>query len=481
MRKGSVLRIAALSVMLAAACGTGVRQAQAEASPTGVPNYQYTLEQVGSFEGERDSISFYRSSSTSYACAEKDGGRQLLANDGSFLMDGAVFSNVEYLGNGLYGATLKDGDETSTGIVSVDGKVLVPFDVVMILKSWNNPQGYRFVEVLHSDGKASNKEEAFFSIDSSGTVSFSPREGAAMYKGHTHVFDLKKGAYVDEKNIKITTAYVDTFTDMGDAFAIKRDNKVTLYDENGKELWSGEGHIRADANGLRYSKDGKTQIIDKTGKERFVTEKSLASCVGGVAPLWAGEYVLEEEGDSGSNYAVIDFDGERVTKETYQDEPRFCNGLFSVKRTKESKTYAIIDSKGNKLTESASGESQPIMKGYNYVRLEDDATSIVKGESVIATGDYDSDDARGLVCEDGGKLLVLNEGKFSLGLENANCLDVGLASGRGGKSMGYGVYDLFTGKQLLKDEYDYVNSGGGRVYAYKNGTWTVYEPKLQEL
>ena len=39
----------------------------------------------------------------------------------------------------------------------------------------------------------------------------------------------------------------------------------------------------------------------------------------------------------------------------------------------------------------------------------------------------------------------------------------------------YGVFDLFTGEQLLDYEYDRVEGIEGYVYALKGETWTIYK------
>lgn len=45
----------------------------------------------------------------------------------------------------------------------------------------------------------------------------------------------------------------------------------------------------------------------------------------------------------------------------------------------------------------------------------------------------------------------------------------------------YGVYDLFTGEQLLDDEYDAVGYAAGCVFVHEStGTWTVYEAELAQ-
>ena len=61
--------------------------------------------------------------------------------------------------------------------------------------------------------------------------------------------------------------------------------------------------------------------------------------------------------------------------------------------------------------------------------------------------------------------LVLNDGECSLHLENKYYNDLGFAliaskSDANGK---YGVFDLFTGEQLLDYEYDDVISGEGYI------------------
>jgi hypothetical protein len=74
---------------------------------------------------------------------------------------------------------------------------------------------------------------------------------------------------------------------------------------------------------------------------------------------------------------------------------------------------------------------------------------------------------------------VLADGTFSLKVGNNETIGKGLVDGRGDESAyTYGVYELFTGKELLDSSYERIHGVGGYIFALKDGTWTVYEAEL---
>lgn len=75
---------------------------------------------------------------------------------------------------------------------------------------------------------------------------------------------------------------------------------------------------------------------------------------------------------------------------------------------------------------------------------------------------------------------MLNTGEYSLEADSLADVGMGLVKGRKGNSMEYGVYDVFTGKTLIEDENELVESAGGLIFTYSDGTWTVYKPELKQ-
>lgn len=91
-------------------------------------------------------------------------------------------------------------------------------------------------------------------------------------------------------------------------------------------------------------------------------------------------------------------------------------------------------------------------------------------EGLNNSGCYD------LAFLEGETAFVVNDKSFSLTLEDSypKKLMFGLIAAESDSNGMYGVFDLFTGEQLLGYEYEEVNAAAGYLYAYKNGTWDVF-------
>ena len=76
-----------------------------------------------------------------------------------------------------------------------------------------------------------------------------------------------------------------------------------------------------------------------------------------------------------------------------------------------------------------------------------------------------------------GNGLVINNRSYDLNLNGARYDELTYAMiSVGSTDTGlYGVYDLFTGQQLLPFEYDMIRFAAGYLYAYRYGTWSIYQ------
>ena len=54
-------------------------------------------------------------------------------------------------------------------------------------------------------------------------------------------------------------------------------------------------------------------------------------------------------------------------------------------------------------------------------------------------------------------------------------LQIGMLAARSDSERLYGVFDLFTGEQLLGYEYETVSVAADYLYAFKNEEWTVFQ------
>lgn len=467
---GSAVALASPDVTMLAADTT-----TSTASSGEVASYAYTVSEEGSFKGDKDDIRF----DDNAALVKKDDAYQLLAGDGEPVMNGKLFSKVIYWGNGVYEVRAKDGDVHGVGLVRIDGTVLMPCEAAVINTQETNRQDARFVRVAYATGQTTSKDSALLSTGKDNV--YWGTGGDVLYEGYARVFDLKAGSFVDGVKIEDPKA---SFADMGSSFAVGQDGGTVLYDELGKELWKQSGDIaRLYPRFILWSKDGKYQIVDATGKGRYTSEDSVQEIE--MSAAWSGgDYVVQrvkEAGSDSSRSQIIDFDGKPICSKTFYHVAKYTNGLFLVKENEDDEQYKLIDTTGAVVLDNVGASLERVMMGYNCINEKDGNYVLLKGDKKLAE-DKSGSDLKMLVSVKDDMCLVVNEGTYSMPLDKLQIepLDLGLATGRQGDSMRYGLYDTFTGKQIIKDDYDLIRRAGGKIFAYHDGTWTVFGAKLSQ-
>lgn len=423
--------------------------------------YHYELENVGSFAGERYDVQVQYKGAIGF-----DGDdAQLIGLDGKPMLDGQAIAGIEYLANGIYMVALDSEEMNNVGLVSLSDGLLIPCETAKVVTKTEDPADARFLEVIYATEETDNQDEAFiYSTDA--MISFKPEEGDILYKGYAKVFDLEKRAFVD--GVQIDNASPTAMKDLGDAFVVEgTDGTYTMYDARGKELWSSSGYPSVNSHTLSVSDGGAYTIIDATGKASFTSSEPI------------GQFTNADDlyTISGSDAErVIDSTGNLVLKDPQEDVIGEYGGLFVVK---EGDTTKIIDSKGKVFADDVEEftVNQRLPGILSYKNLDGKQALCFTDGRIVEIGDnYASD----LVCKDGeDNYLVLSKGDFSLKLASTETLGIGLISGRSDASLSTrGLYDLFTGEMLLDESYESIDWAGGYIYAFKEGTWSVYEAKL---
>ena len=438
-----------------------------------VPTYSYDVAVVNTFAGKKDDFAF----AVDTATVNKQDGKQLIASNGKPVMDGKVFSKIDYWGNGVYSVTAKDGGTSAQGLVRIDGEVLIPCEAAIIKVATTYPEDARFLEVVYVTDKTENKSEAYV-YGHDDVFSRGPSQGDTLYKGYSKVFDLQVGEFVE--GVKITVPETDAVMDMGVSFAVTQGDTTTLYDESGKVLWQkDDGIANVYSRGIVWVKDNKSQIIDASGKERFITNESL-TLVRSI-PGWAGDdyaMVHVKEG-SETKYRVIDFDGNAVFDKAFA-RVDYRNGLFQVKESSSSENYELLYKDGTVVADKVGSDLGAVCPGYNSVSLPSSKRAIYQGVKKLTGGEGYVDFTEKLVSIKDNKCLVLNDGEYNLEADGLAAIGMGLVKGRQSNSKKYGVYDAFTGRRLIEDENELVESAGGLIFTFNDGTWTVYKPELKQ-
>ena len=469
------LGVVALALAVAAILATpGYAQKEAESSGSSVPNYQYKLTETGEYKGDKSALRFY----DGYVVIETEGGYQIIGTDGELVLDGKVFTEFEYLSHGVYEVQAPVDGVNKMGLVRADGTELLPCEAAMFDHLTNDSKDSRFIEVVYSEGETENKDAAFCCAHE-GAMSLAtstPGYGDTLYKGYARIFDLKKGSFVE--GIEIRDAHVAASAhDLGDAFTLRWDNATKMYNADGKVIWSKDGSVSVYPRFVTWSDGGKTQVFDASGKGRYTSTETLDNFMYSYG-WWSDDYLAER---SNALYKIMDFDGKQVLPKLYSNIAAYDNGLFVLKEKENDEAYKVLGADGTVVTENGSSSIFGLLPNYTVVSKKDNSYGVAKGTKLIWEGDLHLIGIDYLAVEKGGKVLTLNDEKFSLELEPKDGLFPALISGRSEDNATYGVYDLFTGKQLLKDEYEVVESGDDCVWTYANDTWTIYSVELEEL
>ena len=433
------------------------------AKVTKAPEYSYELKEAGSFKGSRSDISFQRN-----GAIKSEGDKYyLLGPDGKQLIDKEI-KGLSYLGNGVYAVSVDNGDEINNcGLVTIKGKVLMDFEAAVIKTVTNNSKDARFAKVVYATKKTDKKEDCFvYSTDND--FSISPEDGDTMYEGYAEVFDLKKGKKV--KGVRITTNTYNSLHDLGDSFTVEQeDGSEIMYDESGKKIWnSGNLYTNVSDHAVVVSKGSTYSIVDAEGKIRYEAENTISPVQG------ANDYFKERGSDD--KYTVIDIDGDQVLKGSYDYINYEAGGLFDVGQDDDER---VVDGNGKTVVEHSAGELVEIVPGYCSSYNKDDTALLEAGKEVLKGS---SGDIKNIVAKnDDNEYFVVAEGDYSLKFAYTYTLDTALVYGKkDSSSTTYGVYDLFTGKTLLDEKYEKIDMAGGYIYAYADGTWTVYEVNLKD-
>lgn len=429
------------------------------------PDYEYTIEKEASFSGEEDDLTFDNG-----AAILVDGDSYyLIGPDGKQIIKNEEIIGVESVGDGYYIVIVKDGkDEVNkTGLVDKKGKVLIPFDAAFIKYTTDDPKDAMFLEVGYAMEETTDKSQCFvYSADND--YSLGPDEDDTMYKGYGEVFSLDEEEMV--KGIRITNGSRTAFNDLQDAFTVEDDDDTTtMYNAKGKKLWESpeKSTVYMAKNAVIVSSSSGQQLIDSSGKVSYETKGYLHGLNG-------DDKRFTEKNDD--EVTVIDIEGKQVLDKSYDKVTYASGGLYDVGSGSDE---AIVDGSGKVVVEYSSGYTlKEVVPGYCVSRANNEYVVIKSGKQIVSLKNGVVDNL--VFKDDSDKYYVLNDEKFNLEIRSVSELAPALARARMNDSAGVGLYDLFTGKQLLEDEYEEIHIAGDYIYAFADGTWTTYELELKD-
>lgn len=404
-------------------------------------SYRVTYDSLVHFEGEDAKFCYY---------------------DGSNA-DSRPLSNMEYMGWGLYSVSVKGDDINCTGLVNVDGEVIIPFEAAIIEWPREHPvkKQPRYVLVFTGTETTDNESEAlFFATDRMFAIM--ANEEDTFYKGTLKVFDLEARKYVD--GLEFTKGSDSSFAQVGDNILTDLGDKDTVYSPDGKAVYTEQGSLYYNSEYLQDRIDLETVIMDANGKELSRTE-SILSVIAYNSP-----YFQKYED---SKYTVIDSTGATVlgTPWSYIYDESLTR--FRVKNDGDS-DYSLVAADNTLIAQSDKLYAADSLGFFAYG--DTDNYSLITPDSRTYEGLAGDTEELFFTKDDDSSYLVLNSGEFAdcPGSDADGILKgVFRVQNDDGK---YALYDTFTGEELLGFEYDEIKKvNSDYIYAVKDGSATIYK------
>lgn len=279
-------------------------------------------------------------------------------------------------------------------------------------------------------------------------------------------YDTRSSAIIEDFVITDDSA---SFASCGDSLVVLyEDGTAELYDEKGSLLASFDRHPEVGdvyllVNYSSYERE-LCKLYDQSGRLIREIERDLTLIEG------TGGYLT----DAGyGSHGIYDSTGREVLPEKYDNVLWEYQGIFLVRtREKDDYKYGLIRTDGTWAVSNAYDRVGHIWKDYFYASV-DHSYDLICSRGIITEGVGLTED---LVCRDyySKKLLILNEGRYSLPCSEAKALTYGLAACKMEEEDGYRIVDAFRGEVLTELVYEEVLYSNGYVFGYSGGYWYVY-------
>ncbi|MBP3883288.1 MAG: hypothetical protein J6E40_14175 [Lachnospiraceae bacterium] len=382
-------------------------------------------------------------------------------------VDDRELTGMDYLGWGLYSVTLKSEDSiNSTGLVSIDGEVIIPFEAAIIefpSKTRADVQP-RYVLVFTGTEPTDNENEAlFFATDRMFAIM--AQEGDTYYKGTLKVFDLVGRQYVS--GLEFSQGTDSDFAQIGDNIMTDLGDKPAVYGPDGKAVYTAQGRLDYNGNYFMERIDTTTHIFDADGKELYNTESIL-----NVVDYSSDLFQVYNSG----KYSVINCKGESALSGEWDYIYEESKGRFRVKNNGDT-GYTLVAA-DNSVVAQAENLYAADDLGF-YVYGDSTYTMISPGNRVVE-GLEEGNENLVFTKDDGASYMIVNTGDFtqSPGEDADDIVKGAFTVENGGKKA---LYDAFTGGELLGAEYDEIDDiNDDYIYAVKGGTMTVYKLSVVE-
>lgn len=369
----------------------------------------------------------------------------------------------ENMGDGYITLRTSNENVNSTGLVTMDGEILIPCEAALIEWIDTRSTEYRFLSVIYGTEVTTNKEEAAFYVHE-GMFSIYPEEGDVLYKGYGKIYDVVNKQFVGDLKLSLD-GYVGVDA-CGDCIVLEDAEGIAyLYDCDGN-LIKQTAKLNGVGNGYIVCYDsGSYEVYDTTGTLRLSSKDSLGT-------VTSTHGFLKK--NTNSNYVLIDLDGNQVLPDVYKSIGGENNGIVEVQNVMGEHQLIRLDGEILATTTAGYFTETGWNSGYYYFR-ENEKYTLIGPEGIIAE-ELDSYPSE-LVLEKDGALLVLNEKAFNLTMDDyREAYYDGLITVQSDETGKYGLYELYNGKQLLDFQYNEIKvMYESMVYARQGETWTIFE------
>lgn len=424
--------------------------------------FHIELEEIGRVGNKDDYRVFFSS------LLHKEDGNYTFCDFKGNVVDERPLLNMDYLGWGLYSVTVEiEGEVNSTGLVDVEGDVLIPFNAAIIRfpREYSETERPRYVLVFTGTEQTENEDEALF-YATDRMFAISAQDGDVFYKGTLSVFDLETRQFIN--GLEFTQGSYYNFAQVGGNLLADLDQKAVVYSPDGKTLYTEQGSLYYNHKYLTDRIDGSTVIIDANGSPLYTTADVIM-------PLgYESDYfLLYNDG----KYTAVDCTGASVLNGQWSYIYGESKGRFCVKNEGDD-IYTLVAPDNSVITTCSrmfDGESL----GFLCFDEDDNYTVITPGGRVIEGLESDSEKLV-FTKDDYTSYLILNTGEFiSVGDNELEEVTKGVIAVTNYDDYTTGLVDAFTGRELISPEYeevDYINDD--YLYLEDGDDIVIYKPVI---
>ena len=355
------------------------------------------------------------------------------------------FSNIVYMTNEVYAVCQSKNGVDRWGLLDSACNVLLPCEATA-------------VQTIYNDNSSRNR----YLI-----LSYTADDDAV----YCRVYDTVQKDFVPD--LQLSDASANSLNTCGDNLLFTDETGThVLCAPNGAVLFQTAHHTVTDGSVFVVQDDNTYRVYDENGVQTYVSNKFVGTVSGNGGYLYTshedGVILMDRNGNRiGDQVVDTVYDEQngiiRVTDNGYQMLLRADGSLITAKDK-----YSYIYATAYDFYAAACGENSDGTTQY----------ALFGPEGELALNLPNDGDTLCIMQEN--TVLVLNDRSFALELETdyPTVLRPALIAAQAENTALYGLFDLFTGEQLLGYEYEVIQTVADCVYAYKNGIWTVYDLEM---